>query len=143
MRAVFALSLAAFVGLAAAQVNLDDINLDDLPDDVKDLIPSGVEIPTSLPSDIPDGVASLLPSELQQAPSATPTGNADSNSLPGLVDQLPRCAVGCLDTAAQNINCGVTDFACLCNNAEALGESMVSCILGGSSDCGISDATSM
>lgn len=39
-----------------------------------------------------------------------------SESLPDLVEQLPQCAMSCFQTAAKDIDCEVTDFACLCGS---------------------------
>jgi hypothetical protein len=39
-----------------------------------------------------------------------------TESLPELVEQLPKCAMSCFKQGASKINCAVTDFACLCGD---------------------------
>ncbi|KAK0648586.1 hypothetical protein B0T16DRAFT_456053 [Cercophora newfieldiana] len=59
-------------------------------------------------------------------PQATATG------LPHLVAQLPTCAIPCFETAAKAINCGPTEFSCLCrsNSAQSLALNVGTCIGG-------------
>ncbi|EEY21745.1 predicted protein [Verticillium alfalfae VaMs.102] len=140
--AIFTKAILLF-GIAAAQI--------ELPDSID--IPDNVEIPDSLPTEVPDwaqGIVSDIASGV--APQATPTDSAsnsqstsgsgsgtNSDTLPGLVDQLPRCAVSCLVSAADDIGCSSTDFACLCRSGTDLATSIGPCVLL-SSGCGASDA---
>lgn len=48
------------------------------------------------------------------AAAAAQNATDTSESLPDLVEQLPQCAMSCFQSAAKDINCAVTDFACLC-----------------------------
>ncbi|WYZ43219.1 hypothetical protein EsH8_VI_000918 [Colletotrichum jinshuiense] len=67
---------------------------------------------------------------LAAAQSATTTAaSSGSTGLPGLISQLPTCAVTCLSTAAQNIGCSVTDFTCLCESSERLITTLTPCVL--------------
>ncbi|CRK04481.1 hypothetical protein BN1723_014666 [Verticillium longisporum] len=141
MRLAILTKAVLLFGIAAAQI--------ELPDSID--IPDNVEIPDSLPTEVPDwaqGIVSDIASGV--APQATPTDSAshsqstpgsgtDSDTLPGLVDQLPRCAVSCLVSAADDIGCSSTDFACLCRSGTDLATSIGPCVLL-SSGCGSSDA---
>ncbi|CCF38206.1 hypothetical protein CH063_09354, partial [Colletotrichum higginsianum] len=71
-----------------------------------------------------------LLSGLAAAQSATTTASSSgSTGLPGLISQLPTCAVTCLNTAARNIGCSATDFTCLCDSQERLISSLTPCVL--------------
>ena len=50
------------------------------------------------------------------AAAAAQNATDTSESLPDLVEQLPQCAMSCFQSAAKDINCAVTDFACLCGS---------------------------
>ncbi|KAK3935119.1 hypothetical protein QBC46DRAFT_398236 [Diplogelasinospora grovesii] len=77
------------------------------------------------------GSISVLPSSptVPSSSLATPT----ATDLPGLVSELPSCAIPCFESSAKEIGCGVTDFSCLCRagNAASLGLDMVGCLGGG------------
>ena len=62
---------------------------------------------------------------------ATPTPTA--SGLPGLVAQIPSCAVVCFASAARQVNCDPADFSCLCRagNAASLGLNAAGCLGGG------------
>ncbi|RYP23407.1 hypothetical protein DL765_001112 [Monosporascus sp. GIB2] len=56
--------------------------------------------------------------------------NATSDSLPDLIAQLPTCAIGCLDSAAESARCQPTDFACICgDNRQSFITSIGTCVL--------------
>ncbi|RYO95276.1 hypothetical protein DL766_009574 [Monosporascus sp. MC13-8B] len=59
--------------------------------------------------------------------------NAASDSLPELVAQLPTCAIGCLNSAADSASCEPTDFECICgDNRQSFITSIGACVyLGG------------
>ncbi|KAH7367816.1 hypothetical protein B0T11DRAFT_276027 [Plectosphaerella cucumerina] len=147
MRSAFSLSIAAFVALASAQIPTalpDGISLEDLPSNIAELIPTA--LPSEIPTDLPDNIASLIPSGLLSSATqsaATPTGSStsDSGSLPSLVEQLPTCAVGCLNTAASDIGCAATDFSCLCGKSTELISSITGCLTNSSqSGCSLNQA---
>ncbi|KAM0331367.1 hypothetical protein ACHAQA_003039 [Verticillium albo-atrum] len=138
---------ALLFGFAAAQIEIPDGV--EIPDGIE--IPDNVEIPTELPSEVPDwaqeivsdiasGVAPQASATASSpASAATSSSTANSDTLPGLVDQLPRCAVSCLVSAASDIGCSSTDFQCLCSSATNLATSIGPCVLL-SSGCGTDDA---
>ncbi|KAL0936952.1 uncharacterized protein CTRU02_209168 [Colletotrichum truncatum] len=67
---------------------------------------------------------------LAAAQSATTSAaSSGSTDLPGLVSQLPTCAVSCLNSAAKTIGCSATDFSCLCTNQERLISTLTPCVL--------------
>ncbi|TDZ58252.1 hypothetical protein CTRI78_v005588 [Colletotrichum trifolii] len=67
--------------------------------------------------------------------------SADSTSLPSLVNQLPKCALGCLNDAATQIGCSATDFSCLCKAEDKLMSSLTPCVaLAGCSTTELADA---
>ncbi|KAH6695214.1 hypothetical protein F5X68DRAFT_272642 [Plectosphaerella plurivora] len=147
MRTAFSLSVAAYAVLAAAQIPTalpDGINLSDLPSNIADLIPTA--LPSEIPTDLPDSIATLIPSDLlasvtQSGAAPTASGTSDSNSLPNLVEQLPTCAVGCLNTAAAAISCAATDFACICSKSEQLISNITPCLTDSSqSGCNLNQA---
>lgn len=148
MRTAFSLSVAAYAALAAAQIPTalpDGINLSDLPSNIAELIPTA--LPSEIPTDLPDSIATLIPSDLlasvTQSSGASPTasGTSDSNSLPNLVEQLPTCAVGCLNTAASAISCAATDFSCMCGKSEQLISNITPCLTDSSkSGCNLNQA---
>ncbi|TQN63609.1 hypothetical protein CSHISOI_11806, partial [Colletotrichum shisoi] len=71
-----------------------------------------------------------LLSGLAAAQSATTTASSSgSTGLPGLIGQLPTCAVTCLNTAASDIGCATTDFTCLCGSQDRLIASLTPCVL--------------
>lgn len=57
------------------------------------------------------------------------SGSASTTDLPGLINQLPRCALPCLESGAETIGCAVSDLTCLCSNSERLVTSVGGCIL--------------
>lgn len=62
----------------------------------------------------------------------TSTGSAPlstATNLAGLVNQLPTCALDCLDQAAHDVNCVVSDLPCLCRKKGDLVGSIGPCIL--------------
>ncbi|KAM7186830.1 hypothetical protein V8F33_011588 [Rhypophila sp. PSN 637] len=87
------------------------------------------------------------------ASQATPTPTA--SGLPGLVSQLPACALPCFQSAAQTVKCTLSDFECLCksSNIQSFAVNMGSCLTGGlggnggpsstDSQCSISNLTSL
>ncbi|KAM0276568.1 hypothetical protein ACHAQH_006620 [Verticillium albo-atrum] len=131
---------ALIFGIAAAQIELPDSF--DIPDNVE--IPS---LPTEVPDWAQDIVSDIASNVLPQATptdsasnsQSTSTSTANSDTLPGLVDQLPRCAVSCLVSASADIGCSSTDFQCLCSSGTDLATSIGPCVLL-SSGCGSSDA---
>ncbi|KAI5863946.1 hypothetical protein GGS23DRAFT_522497 [Durotheca rogersii] len=57
----------------------------------------------------------------------------NSTSLPGLVSQIPTCAIPCFNSATQAANCASTDFSCLCTSGrDSFTSSIGPCILLGS-----------
>ncbi|KAF6799435.1 hypothetical protein CSOJ01_12497 [Colletotrichum sojae] len=71
-----------------------------------------------------------LLSGLAAAQSVTTTAaSSGSTDLPGLVSQLPTCAVTCISTAAADIGCSATDFTCLCQSQEDLIKKLTPCVL--------------
>ncbi len=76
----------------------------------------------------------ITPSLTSSAPAST------STSLPGLVAQLPQCALSCFSTAAQGIGCAPSDFACLCSNSASLVAKLGPCIV--LSSCSTDDISS-
>lgn len=74
--------------------------------------------------------AVALLSGLAAAQSVTTTAaSSGSTDLPGLVSQLPTCAVSCISTAAADIGCSATDFSCLCKSQEDLITKLTPCVL--------------
>ncbi|OAA65248.1 Extracellular membrane protein, CFEM domain protein [Niveomyces insectorum RCEF 264] len=71
--------------------------------------------------------------------SATPAG---VTSLPGLITELPPCALQCLTDASSQFGCAATDLSCICTNTTSnrasLEAQVGSCILF-SSSCQSSD----
>jgi hypothetical protein len=63
-----------------------------------------------------------------------------TTSLPSLVAQIPPCAIACLKSAANSVNCPPEDFTCLCKQAGSLATSLGGCIL--LSSCSGEDQTS-
>lgn len=57
----------------------------------------------------------------------------DVNSL---VAQIPSCALTCLVTSATQVNCGITDYKCQCENATELQAVATPCV---SSACSVAD----
>ncbi|TPX08141.1 uncharacterized protein E0L32_010208 [Thyridium curvatum] len=55
--------------------------------------------------------------------------SASSTDLPSLVSQLPRCALPCLESAAQSVNCQASDFTCLCAAQSKLLAALGPCII--------------
>lgn len=71
---------------------------------------------------------------------ALTTSVAYSQSIAGLVAQLPSCALVCLATAATGAQCGLSDYACQCGPARgAITQSATPCI---TSSCTPADAAS-
>ncbi|KAH8839314.1 hypothetical protein MCOR27_006303 [Pyricularia oryzae] len=66
------------------------------------------------------------PTSGSSAPSGT---SGSSGNLVSTVNDLPRCALGCLKTAAEAINCNPANFKCLCSNTQALLGSVGPCAL--------------
>ena len=74
-------------------------------------------------------IAGLTSPALGQLPTSTTssvtiatapnTPKATATNLPSLVAQLPPCAIPCFESAAKTINCGATDFSCLCKSGSA------------------------
>lgn len=64
---------------------------------------------------------------------------SDSNDLTSLVDQLPECALGCLEESAAAINCTSSDLPCLCDKADDLVTSIAPCVL--TSSCNSTEQT--
>lgn len=62
-------------------------------------------------------------------PTATPT----ASGLPGLVSQLPACALPCFESAAKTVKCTLSDFKCLCqsSNLNSFALNMGTCLTGG------------
>ncbi|TLS29051.1 hypothetical protein PpBr36_01401 [Pyricularia pennisetigena] len=61
---------------------------------------------------------------------STPSGTSGSSSnLVSTVNDLPRCALGCLKSAAESINCNPGNFKCLCSNTQTLIASIGPCAL--------------
>lgn len=77
------------------------------------------------------------PTSGSSAPSGT---SGSSGNLVSTVNDLPRCALGCLKTAAEAINCNPANFKCLCSNTQALLGSVGPCAL---SACNSGDVGSM
>ncbi len=70
-------------------------------------------------------------SSLTSAPTLASTSSAPapaSTDLPGLLAQLPKCALSCLQTAATAVKCQVTDLKCLCSNSTGLISSLGPCV---------------
>jgi len=68
-------------------------------------------------------------------PATTTASGPTSTKLPDLVAQLPRCALQCFSSAARDINCAPSNFACLCSNSDNLIAKVGPCaFLGCSSD---------
>ncbi|KAM7184103.1 hypothetical protein V8F20_012349 [Naviculisporaceae sp. PSN 640] len=63
-------------------------------------------------------------------PTATPTV---ASGLPGLVSQLPTCALPCFESAAKTVKCTLSDFECLCqsSNLNSFALNMGTCLTGG------------
>ncbi|ROW01318.1 hypothetical protein VMCG_05901 [Cytospora schulzeri] len=75
-------------------------------------------------------VAFLIASTAAQSPTTTGTAAAASTSdLPSMVSQLPKCALGCLDSAAKSIDCNAADLTCLCSNSSDFIEAIGPCIV--------------
>ncbi|RYP51047.1 hypothetical protein DL768_003547 [Monosporascus sp. mg162] len=56
--------------------------------------------------------------------------NTTSDSLPDLIAQLPTCAIGCLDSAADSAECEPTNFQCICGaNRQSFITSIGTCVL--------------
>ncbi|RYP81158.1 hypothetical protein DL769_002106 [Monosporascus sp. CRB-8-3] len=64
------------------------------------------------------------------AAAAATAQNTTSESLPDLIAQLPTCAIGCLDSAADSAECAPTDFECICGaNRQSFIASIGTCVL--------------
>ncbi|KAL6711697.1 hypothetical protein ACN47E_004631 [Coniothyrium glycines] len=50
---------------------------------------------------------------------------------------VPTCGVPCIQSAASAVGCTGTDYACRCNNADAVQSSALGCVVGA---CGIATA---
>lgn len=84
---------------------------------------------------------------------ATPTPTA--SGLPGLISQLPACALPCLQSAAGTVKCTLSDFACLCqsSNLNSFALNMGTCLTGGlggeggpsstNADCSVTNLASL
>lgn len=64
---------------------------------------------------------------------------SDSSDLTSLIDQLPGCAVGCLEQSAAAINCTSSDLPCLCDKSDQLVASIAPCVL--TSSCNSTEQT--
>lgn len=74
--------------------------------------------------------ANLVASAAAQSTTTTGTAAAAStNDLPSMVSEIPQCALGCLNTAAQQINCNAADLTCLCSNSNAFIKAIGPCIV--------------
>ncbi|KAJ4423162.1 hypothetical protein N0V82_002156 [Gnomoniopsis sp. IMI 355080] len=74
--------------------------------------------------------------------SASTTATAPSSTktdIVNLVDQLPTCALPCLDSAATAINCNASDLPCLCSKKDQLATNIGPCVL--FSSCSSDDQT--
>ncbi|TLD26764.1 hypothetical protein PspLS_05130 [Pyricularia sp. CBS 133598] len=60
---------------------------------------------------------------------SSPSASGSSGNLVSTVNDLPRCALGCLKSAAEDINCNPANFKCLCSNTQALLRSVGPCAL--------------
>lgn len=57
------------------------------------------------------------------------------------IDDVPECAIPCLDDAiSSETDCDTTDYACVCENFEAIQGVATSCVI---SECGAETALSM
>ncbi|KAM5352576.1 hypothetical protein ACJ41O_005298 [Fusarium nematophilum] len=59
------------------------------------------------------------------------------DSLSGLTDQLPECAIQCLVTAVTDQGCAITDVTCQCSNLQGIIESASPCLV--QAGCAIDD----
>lgn len=56
-------------------------------------------------------------------------------------DDVPSCALPCLDTAVQqNTSCATDDYACICKDQDAVKSAATDCVV---SKCGTNTALSM
>lgn len=53
---------------------------------------------------------------------------SNSTDLASLVDQLPQCALGCLQQSAASINCTSSDLPCLCDKSDQLIAAIGPCV---------------
>ncbi|KAJ4256073.1 hypothetical protein NW762_009148 [Fusarium torreyae] len=64
----------------------------------------------------------------------TTTAYAHPTTLPGLVSEVPACAMSCFDSVASSIDCKPTDLECLCSSLGRFVAKMTPCIALGDCD---------
>ncbi|TLD11976.1 uncharacterized protein PgNI_03610 [Pyricularia grisea] len=73
--------------------------------------------------------------------SAAPSDTSSSSAnLVSSVEDLPKCALNCLKSAASSINCDPANFKCLCSNTQDLIASIGPCAL---SACNTGDVSKL
>lgn len=71
----------------------------------------------------------IAPILAQNTTASSSAPAATSTDLTSLVNQLPQCALGCLEESASSINCTTSDLPCLCNKSSQLVSAIAPCIL--------------
>ncbi|KAL0942882.1 uncharacterized protein CTRU02_200768 [Colletotrichum truncatum] len=65
--------------------------------------------------------------------------DATTEAVNRLAAQVPTCALTCVTSAGQSVNCGVTDFKCSCSKADQLTQVFTDCL--SKSPCSPDDQT--
>ncbi|KAM0547215.1 hypothetical protein ACHAPJ_010476 [Fusarium lateritium] len=76
----------------------------------------------------------LVMSTAAMAETTTTTAHANPTTLPGLVSEIPACAMKCIDSVATSIKCKPTDLECLCSSLGKFVAKMTPCIALGDCD---------
>lgn len=70
---------------------------------------------------------------------AAAASSDSSSDVSSLVAKMPSCSIPCLEAAATSAGCDETDYACQCENQQAVSMNATSCL---TTSCSISNITS-
>ncbi|KAK3690263.1 hypothetical protein B0T22DRAFT_190986 [Podospora appendiculata] len=84
------------------------------------------------------------PTTLQTSTTGTAPSTSSTTTYPGfagLIARLPTCAIPCFNSAAKQVGCDLTSFACLCSSAHqtSFAIDMAGCLSGGIGGTPIAD----
>ncbi|KAK3320305.1 hypothetical protein B0T19DRAFT_446069 [Cercophora scortea] len=81
------------------------------------------------------------PTTLQTSTTSASTSTTTYPGFAGLIARLPTCAIPCFNSAAKQVGCDLTSFACLCSSAHqtSFAIDMAGCLSGGIGGTPIAD----